>query len=625
VHTFGQGIAGRTASRWPTAWHPVKRSEPRHLLVSPTCKSNLRDNPETGDVSLRAHCCRGVSELKSWLLPGLCCLLIVVSNSQAAGRWGPGPGGGGRSTTIQQPVIDPSFESTHFSGSSNCAACHNNLRDASGTDVSIENDWSTSMMANAAYDPFWRAKVASELQRNPQLAEVIGDTCSRCHAPMANVEAAYDGASMEILGEGFLNPLNSYHEAATDGVSCTLCHQIDDDGNLGSPSGFSGGYSIARLGQPGERWAYGQYADPRVNPMLNNTGFRPLLGVHTSTSELCATCHNLKTPFVGGNGDVATSSPDMQFPEQMVFSEWENSDFGSGAGKTSCQACHMPASERVRIANRPRTLSPRDGFTRHTFAGANTVMLDILANNKAELGVTATGFDAAIARTREFLSTAASVEVISTAVVDNALEVVLQMSNLSGHKLPTSYPSRRAYIHFVVRSANGEILFESGRTNADGSVDGVDSDQDLSSYERHYDVITLEDQVQVYESIMENVDEKVTYTLLEATGYVKDNRLTPTGFDKYNVDDDIAVVGEALGDEDFNRGEDIITYRVPLGKESGKLTVSADLRFQTLAYGHMQDLFEDADHPEVARFERLYNEASIRSERIASTTIVVNR
>jgi hypothetical protein len=47
--------------------------------------------------------------------------------------------------------------------------------------------------------------------------------------------------------------------------------------------------------------------------------------------------------------------------------------------------------------------------------------------------------------------------------------------------------------------------------------------------------------------------------------------------------------------------------------------VTADLRYQALAYGYLQDLFRDADdQPEVARFRRLYEAANIRSESIAS-------
>ena len=80
-------------------------------------------------------------------------------------------------------AADPIFISNHFSGSQNCAFCRDGLINSYGTDVSIAKDWGISMMANATRDPFWRAKVATELERNPHLAEVINDKCSTCHAP----------------------------------------------------------------------------------------------------------------------------------------------------------------------------------------------------------------------------------------------------------------------------------------------------------------------------------------------------------------------------------------------------------------------------------------------------------
>jgi len=356
--------------------------------------------------------------------------------------------------------------------------------------------------------------------------------------------------------------------------------------------------------------------------MLMNSGFRPLYGAHTASSELCATCHNLKTPFVDDLGEVV-STPETEFPEQMVFSEWENSIFGSGPTKTSCQDCHMPKTDGVKLSNRPRTLAPRDGFARHTLVGANTTMLDMLASNSAELGVSASGFDTAIARTRALLNAAAAVEVLSATRENRELVVQLEVSNRSGHKLPTSYPSRRAYIHFVVYDATGGIVFESGKTNPNGSIVGVDADNDLTryDYEPHYQEITRSDEVQVYEPIMKDVNGGVTYTLLRAQDYIKDNRIPPAGFDKNGVGDDIRVAGAAVNDPDFNLGSDTITYRVSV--DPGSLTVTAELRFQTLAYGYVKDLFHDQDQPEVARFKRLYEAAAIRSETLASATTLV--
>ena len=84
------------------------------------------------------------------------------------------------------------------------------------------------------------------------------------------------------------------------------------------------------------------------------------------------------------------------FPEQMVYTEWENSGYAS---TRSCQDCHMPpAAGDVVISTRPmHGLPARPDFARHSFVGGNTYLLDILARNAQELNITATGFEQLIA------------------------------------------------------------------------------------------------------------------------------------------------------------------------------------------------------------------------------------
>ena len=301
----------------------------------------------------------------------------------------------------------------------------------------------------------------------------------RCHAPMANVEMHADGMPISILdgpapGDGFLDPLHPYHEAARDGVSCTLCHQIEDDGNLGTLKGFSGHFTIAEHEVPENRSAYGPVPWPRTNPMRAEASFTPTYAPHIAGSALCATCHNLKTPYVDARGETASGPPETEFPEQVPYTEWENSSFGpGGVSERNCQSCHMPPAEGVRLANRPRRLQRVDHFSRHVFVGANTTMLDILDRNRDELGVTATGFEEAIERNRDLLASAADIQVLDASLAADELLVRVKINNHSGHKLPTSFPSRRVWVHFVARGPKGEVLFESERLNPDGSIEAV--------------------------------------------------------------------------------------------------------------------------------------------------------
>ena len=501
---------------------------------------------------------------------------------------------------------DTSFTTTHFSGSGNCSGCHDGMSDTLGEDVSIVQDWSASMKANAAKDPYWKAKVAAELKRNAHLADVINDKCTQCHAPMANYES--DGETVILGDRGLLDPSHPLHDAAMNGVSCSYCHQIEDTASLGTLEGFSGEVEISD-----EKVAYGQYSDPLQQQMINQVGFTPLYGEHMSGSELCASCHNLKTPFVDANGNLASSTPESEFPEQMPYTEWENSIFSdTGSNPKSCQDCHMPATTS-RISTRPSTLPVRENFAKHRFSGANTVMLTLLRDNAAALDVDVANIDANIARSREMLQNAVKLEILSAEIEDDEAEIRLRLTNNSGHKAPTGYPSRRMWLYLRVTDSDGQVVFESGKINEDGSIIGADNDSDLSRIESHHDLITSDDQVQIYEAVMGDTDGNVTFTLLRAANYLKDNRLTPPGFDKNRVPLDVAVQGAALDDEGFNNGFDDITYRFR-NTGTGDLRVEARLNYQAITHGALMDLYRDDDTPEVKDFKSMYDTQALKFE-----------
>ena len=231
------------------------------------------------------------------------------------------------------------FDSGDFAGSGNCAVCHTGLTDESGKDVSIDNDWRSSMMANASKDPYWQAKVAAEVYHSPHLKEVIEDTCATCHMPMARTQAQVDGTPSLILDEGFLSESNALHVAAMDGNSCTLCHQIQPDG-LGTEDGLAGQYVIDTSTDAPNRIIFGQFDNQLANPMIASSGFIPVMGEQVTQSALCATCHTVITPFVDEDGNVQGT-----FPEQTPFLEWLNSDYSDD---TACQSCHMPQADGQR-------------------------------------------------------------------------------------------------------------------------------------------------------------------------------------------------------------------------------------------------------------------------------------
>jgi len=512
---------------------------------------------------------------------------------------------------------NPAFTSEHFSGSANCTMCHNGLSDQNGQDVSIETDWSSTMMANSARDPFWRAKVRSELNRNPQLSSVINDKCTRCHAPMANFEAKKAGEPLEILDNGFLNAGHSRHDEALNGVSCTACHQIKNSADLGTLSRFTGQYEI-----DASKTIYGPYDNVLANPMIMNTGYTPTYSAHVKSSKLCATCHNLKTPYVDDFGKVLSTTPESEFPEQMPYSEWEHSSYANTNPK-SCQQCHMSRANGVQISNRPMMVQARDDFAIHEFVGANKLMLDVFDKNKQQLGVLSSNFAETIGKTQNMLNSAAGIAPVSQTLVNNTLDFTLKINSNTGHKLPSAYPSRRVILHVTVKDSQGNVVFESGKVNANGSVVGIDADADRTAFEPHYDLITRPDEVQVYEAIMGNNNNQVTYTLLRGMTYLKDNRLLPQGFDKATAANDVRVVGEALTDGNFVGGSDEISYRIS-GLGNAGYQIEAELLHQPIAYSFAQDLFTEAD-AEVEDFKTMFKASDLKSNRIAISTFNVSR
>ena len=498
-----------------------------------------------------------------------------------------------------QPL--PTGRGDYFSGSGACAICHTNLTDESGADVSTDTTWRASMMANAARDPYWQATVRAEVLENPDLRAVIENKCAQCHMPMASVTAVTGGEAAAIMDDGFLSADSALHAFAMDGVSCALCHQITEAG-LGTEESFSGGYVIDTDAPIGERLTYGGFpmSDEQAAIMQNVSGFLPAQSAHLAQSETCATCHTLYTPYVDSEGAVAGV-----FPEQMPFLEWANSDY---AETQTCITCHMPPAEgSVLMAN--TSTDPVSPFPVHGTPGGNAYMLTMLMFFAQESGATASTeqFQAAIDRTTGLLQTGtATVGIENAALIDSQLSVDVVIQNLTGHKFPTGFPSRRAWLHATVLDADGAVVFESGAVNPDGSIVGNDNDADPADYELHYAVISSPDQVQIYEVILGDTEGDMTTTLLRAAGYVKDNRLLPAGFDMAAAGEDTNVYGMAGGDEDFIAGGDRVRYEVDLGDASGPFTVQVELLYQSIGYRWAQNLGRyDAD--EITRFLAYYD------------------
>lgn len=495
-----------------------------------------------------------------------------------------------------------------FRTADRCMNCHNRLKTAKGEDVSIGTQWSASIMANSARDPYWQGSVRRESLDHPESSAAIQTECSRCHMPLQNLADHAQGHPTEVFARLPLSTGNAQDAAAADGVSCTVCHQIQPTG-LGTPATYSGNFAVAPP-ETQPRPLFGPFAPESANIAkvhILAAGYSVEQAAQLRDAGLCGSCHTLYTTALGPGG-----KPIGQLPEQMPYLEWLHSSYRD---KQTCQQCHMPAADGP-VAVASLLAKPRDGVRQHTFVGANFLVESMLGAHRDDLAVTAQPADiaAAGAQATSFLqSQAARVTVASAQLSGSDLSFAVRVENLTGHKLPTAYPSRRAWLHVVVTAADGHIVFESGKLNPDGSIAGNANDADPTKFSPHYSTITLPDQVEIFEPILGDSQGRVTTGLVSSVQYLKDNRILPAGFDKQTASPDIAVRGKAAADPDFTGGSCTTHYAVSTGGAAGPFHIAAELYYQPVGYRWAHNLASyQAAEPQ--RFVQYYEQAAAHSE-----------
>lgn len=560
---------------------------------------------------------------------------------------------------------DPHWPKTGvFAAAEDCATCHSASTDSdplvppvlryplsdTGEDVSPGAGWRHSMMAHALNDPYFLAIVEEEASLFPDKAGFIEDTCLTCHAPMARTHAHMTGNGLDTDGHYRLDTALGA-DMAREGVSCTLCHQIADDGRLGDGA-FSGDYTISDTAQV----IYGGYSDPAGSVMQRFSGYTPVTSDHVGASAHCATCHVLYTPVL----DTDTGDPTGdRFLEQGVYFEWQDSAFGDGREREAqCQDCHMPSPEpgeyATRLALRPNgtvntawpVRGPVPAYRQHDIVGANTYGLSLLSDARDLLGIasstTVAGFARQIDKTRAMLGErTAELALDLAAVREDTLALDVTVINRSGHKLPTSYPSRRVWLNVQVRDGQGNLVFESGTPDARGRIapDAAalaadcllpDKPADFvgdACYSPHYDVITEPEQVAVYESVLGDTAGDITYVLLKGAAYLKDNRIPPEGTLPATQHPDTRSVG-VEGDGDYNAdgsGQDTVHYRIALGQAEGPFDVEARLLYQSVRPAFVHSLGGHGTHGE--RFRELAESRPPMVEElaVAKETVLLSR
>ncbi|MCK6483153.1 MAG: hypothetical protein HUU22_03805 [Phycisphaerae bacterium] len=420
-------------------------------------------------------------------------LLLIVSGALMAGPGSPPTPLPTNAGTFYLRGTQPNTLTEPILHSLECTGCHGDPEPPPTAGVPIYEDWSGSLKAQAARDPLFYACLDIAERDAPG----IGETCIRCHVPMAWL----DGRSQPSDGSA----ITSFDR---DGINCNFCHRNVDpfqyagappvdaaiiaalgadapvqSMDLGNPSmpgdGGNASYVIDPLDQRRGPFPVTPPGSTPVPPEANCDFFHRLFTNNRDTfqspfhlrADFCATCHDVSPPhfrldngvlvFNGGNPHPTGNKYEM-VPEQRTYSEWLKSDFVNGVdmggrfggeGQTvvsTCQDCHMPMDFRQGCAFEPA----RPDLPRHFFSGAGNWVLDAIGlqygpgdGGPPQWELDQAQVDMLQANKLRNLSMLARAATLTASLDDGQtpgqLQLRVRVVNETGHKLPTGYPEGR--------------------------------------------------------------------------------------------------------------------------------------------------------------------------------------
>lgn len=238
---------------------------------------------------------------------------------------------------------------------------------------------------------------------------------------------------------------------------------------------------------------------------------------------------------------------------------------------------------------------------------------------------------------------ATQIQVNSSEIAEGKLVTDLTILNNTGHKFPSGAGFRRAFLKFEVLDSAGQLLWVSGQTNPYGAIcNGVCQKTGSGEYnllasevtggdpgklQPHYQVISTEDQVQIYEVQSVNDDGLLTSRTLSLFYDAKDNRLLPRGFmqpdelgcaensgagneifgipqcsaayaTESQIDHPLTINSAIASDKHYTNsafaGSDTISYQIPLTDIDGTAaSVRVTMEYQTIPPAYLAARFKD--------------------------------
>ena len=473
------------------------------------------------------------------------------------------PAGGLVPTTLRDfdmPGSQPFESGVVLADAGYCASCHGDYEPT----VEPHANWQGSIMAHASIDPLFKANLAIANQDAPE----SGDLCLRCHNPRGWLQGRSvptDGSRME--------------PADLAGVSCDLCHRMVDPVFEPSVSPSRDEEILAALGFPGTETGNGMMVvDPASYPRgpfgdaESPHHFVP--SAFHADSAFCGTCHDVSNPAFTRDAQGVYQpnafdesaddfSPHAIAPVERTYSEWLNSAYAAsgvaqpefagnkpGGVVSSCQDCHMRdvTGAGCNVQGAP----VRDDLPLHDMTGGSTWLPGLLPDLHPERfdDAATAAVEAGIDRAAYMLEHAATLGVAA-----EGGQLVVTVTNQTGHKLPTGYPEgRRIWINVRFFDAADQLLAESGAYDP-GSGE-LSHGPETKVYE-------------VHPGIGDNIDEVVGLPVGPSLHFVlnnrvfDDNRIPPRGFTNAAFQAfGGAPVGHAYADGQY---WDDTSYTVPVG------------------------------------------------------------
>lgn len=539
--------------------------------------------------------------------------------------------------------------------------------------LSVSSEWRHSAMGFSGRDPVFLSQLEAEREAYPHLADQIDNKCLSCHSPLGQRQLVKDKGPSALFTHDLLqategDPNAIYGALGRDGVSCVVCHQMSPT-DLGEPSTFAGNFKLEEKLDH----IYGPYKKVATLPMEQSLGLTPHQGTHLSDSKMCASCHTVVLPALRADKKYSSEEfgkllkledPAQNFHEQTTYLEWQNSEFSGlnsdGNAKASCQSCHMPRTYKgrklqFRIANIEDDTFPkvehraddallhldvRNDYARHTLHSINVFLLEMFRQHPQTLGISLRdnllpradakgGFeqaiDTAVQTSRE---DSARIKITGATRIDGNLRVYVRVSNKSGHKFPTGITFRRAFVELTVRSGN-KVIWASGETDKWGVIGTREQEKFTplkseffvdNEFQPHHQIITKENQVQIYEQLVAASDGSITTSFLNVNRVIKDNRLLPYGWES-GKSSNIIQPKFVDGDKDYasGYGSDLTTYLIPLPAHADQpITVTARLYYQALPPYYLKHRFDSAKGPATQRLYYVVSQLQLADTAISS-------